>query len=210
MMRKTNLVIVDDHPMVVEGLRAIFKTEPDILVQGTAGNAQEALAFLESTPVDIALVDINLPEVSGIELCREIKSRFSDVMVLGMSSFRERSYISQMILAGASGFLVKTASRQEILHAVYSALEGKLYVSVDVQNTPSPGRQAGTAPVLTQREKEVLHLIAEGYTNHQMAEKLFISPHTVDSHRKNLLNKFEVRNTAALLNSAMKHNLLKQ
>lgn len=209
-MRKTNVVIVDDHPMVVEGLRAILNTEPDILVQGTAGNAQEALAFLEATHVDIALVDINLPEVSGIELCRKIKSRFSDVMVLGMSSFRDRAYISQMILAGASGFLVKSASRQEILHAVHTALQGKLYVSVDVEQSPSPARQAGTPPVLTQREKEVLHLIAEGYTNHQMAEKLFISPHTVDSHRKNLLNKFEVKNTAALLNSAMKHNLLNQ
>jgi len=196
--------------MVVEGLRAILNTEPDILVQGTAGNAQEALAFLEATHVDIALVDINLPEVSGIELCRKIKSRFSDVMVLGMSSFRDRAYISQMILAGASGFLVKSASRQEILHAVHTALQGKLYVSVDVEQSPSPARQAGTPPVLTQREKEVLHLIAEGYTNHQMAEKLFISPHTVDSHRKNLLNKFEVKNTAALLNSAMKHNLLNQ
>ena len=87
-MRKTNLVIVDDHPMVIEGLRAIFNTEPDIRVQGTAGSAQEALAFLESTQVDIALVDINLPQVSGIELCKEIKTRFSDVMVLGMSSFR--------------------------------------------------------------------------------------------------------------------------
>src|SRR5687768_7557452 len=209
-MRKTNVVIVDDHPMVVEGLRAILNTEPDILVQGTAGNAQEALAFLEATHVDIALVDINLPEVSGIELCRKIKSRFSDVMVLGMSSFRDRAYISQMILAGASGFLVKSASRQEILHAVHTALQGKLYVSVDVEQSPSPARQAGTPPVLTQREKEVLHLIAEGYTNHQMAEELFISPHTVDSHRKNLLNKFEVKNTAALLNSAMKHNLLNQ
>lgn len=209
-MRKTNVVIVDDHPMVVEGLRAILNTEPDILVQGTAGNAQEALAFLEATHVDIALVDINLPEVSGIELCRKIKSRFSDVVVLGMSSFRDRAYISQMILAGASGFLVKSASRQEILHAVHTALQGKLYVSVDVEQSPSPARQAGTPPVLTQREKEVLHLIAEGYTNHQMAEKLFISPHTVDSHRKNLLNKFEVKNTAALLNSAMKHNLLNQ
>ncbi len=196
--------------MVVEGLRAILNTEPDILVQGTAGNAQEALAFLEATHVDIALVDINLPEVSGIELCRKIKSRFSDVVVLGMSSFRDRAYISQMILAGASGFLVKSASRQEILHAVHTALQGKLYVSVDVEQSPSPARQAGTPPVLTQREKEVLHLIAEGYTNHQMAEKLFISPHTVDSHRKNLLNKFEVKNTAALLNSAMKHNLLNQ
>ena len=209
-MRKTNLVIVDDHPMVIEGLRAIFNTEPDIRVQGTAGSAQEALAFLESTQVDIALVDINLPQVSGIELCKEIKTRFSDVMVLGMSSFRERTYISQMILAGASGFLVKTASKQEILHAVHTVLEGKLYVSVDAENSPSPARQAGRPPALTQREKEVLHLIAEGYTNHQMAEKLFISPHTVDSHRKNLLNKFEVKNTAALLNSAMKHNLLNQ
>jgi DNA-binding NarL/FixJ family response regulator len=207
-MRKTRVLIVDDHPMVIEGLKAIFLTTHDIEVKGCVGNATEAMTFLNSNPVDVALVDINLPEVSGIELCRRIKTESGQVMVLGMSTFSERNYISQMIQAGASGYLVKNASREEILQAVHAAVEGKLYLSVDIAAPLSVPQTKGSAPVLTHREKEVLNLIAEGYTNHQIADKLFISPHTIDSHRKNLLNKFEVKNTAALINSAMKHNLL--
>lgn len=129
-------------------------------------------------------------------------------MVLGMSTFKERNYISQMIQAGANGYLVKSASKEEILQAVHAAVNGKLYLSVDINAGPTTLKEKGNVPVLTRREKEVLTLIAEGYTNHQIAEKLFISPHTIDSHRKNLLNKFEVKNTAALINSAMKCNLL--
>lgn len=209
-MQKKSLLIVDDHPMVTEGLKAIFKTSDSMVVEGTAGNAKEALSVLASRPMDIALVDINLPETNGIDLCRTIKSTYPHMMVLGMSSFQERSYISQMILAGASGFLVKSASRDEILEAVKAALEGKLFLSVDIGNNLTTPPDKGNPPALTHREKEVLKLIAEGYTNPQIADKLFVSPHTVDSHRKNLLNKFEVRNTAALINLAVKYNLLDQ
>lgn len=207
-MRRTDLLIVDDHPMVIEGLKAIFDNATDVDVKGCVGNAYEAIDFLKKQHVDVALVDINLPEISGIELCGKIKTEFPDVMVLGMSTFRERNYISEMIQAGASGYLVKSASKEEILQAVHAALEGKLFLSVDINSAPSTPRSKGNVPILTQREKEVLHLIAEGYTNHEIADKLFISPHTIDSHRKNLLNKFEVKNTAALINSAVKHNLL--
>ena len=205
-MRKKSLLIVDDHPMVTEGLKAIFKTS-DFAVEATAGNAREALKVLATRPLDIALVDINLPETSGIDLCRTIKFTYPHIFVLGMSSFQERSYVSQMIQAGASGFLVKSASRDEILQAVKAATEGRLYVSIDIGTNPTTLQERG-APTLTHREKEVLKLIAEGYTNPQIADKLFVSPHTIDSHRKNLLNKFEVRNTAALINLAIKHNLL--
>lgn len=207
-MRRTNLLIVDDHPMVIEGLKAIFNNNDDVEVKGCVVNAYEAIDFLRNNQVDVALVDINLPEISGIELCEKIKTDFREVMVLGMSTFRERNYISQMIQAGASGYLVKSASKEEILQAVHAAMEGKLFLSVDINAGPSTPKSGGNVPILTQREKEVLNLIAEGYTNHQIAEKLFISPHTIDSHRKNLLNKFEVKNTAALINSAVKHNLL--
>jgi DNA-binding NarL/FixJ family response regulator len=208
MARRTNLLIVDDHPMVIEGLKAIFNNNDDIEVKGCVVNAYEAIDFLKNNQVDVALVDINLPEISGIELCEKIKHDFKEVMVLGMSTFRERNYISQMIQAGASGYLVKSASKEEIMQAVHAAMEGKLFLSVDISSVPAISLAKGHVPILTQREKEVLNLIAEGYTNHEIAEKLFISPHTIDSHRKNLLNKFEVKNTAALINSAVKHNLL--
>jgi two-component system, NarL family, nitrate/nitrite response regulator NarL len=207
-MRPVKLLIVDDHPMVIEGLQTIFRQTENIEVKGSVGNAYDAISFLKTNQVDIAMVDINLPEVSGIELCEKIKAEFPEIMVLGMSTFQERNYISQMIQAGASGYLVKSASKEEILQAVQAALDGKLYLSLDINHASIGSKNKGNVPVLTHREKEVLHLIAEGYTNHQMAEKLFISPHTIDSHRKNLLSKFEVKNTAALINSAMKYNLL--
>ncbi|HEU5146404.1 MAG TPA: response regulator transcription factor [Chryseosolibacter sp.] len=207
-VRPISLLIVDDHPMVTEGLKAILSRVENIEVKGCVGDADEAISFLRNNDVNVAMVDINLPGVSGIELCEKIKGEFRDVRVLGMSSFQERSYISGMIQAGASGYLVKSASKEEIVKAVHAAVNGKLYLSVDVDMAQmKPGGQSN-APVLTRREKEVLNLIAEGYTNHQMAEKLFVSPHTIDSHRKNLLNKFEVKNTAALINSAVRYNLL--
>ena len=209
-MQKKSILIVDDHPMVIEGLRAIFRTSDGMVVEGTAGNAKEALSVLASRPMDIALVDINLPETSGIDLCRTIKASYPHMLVLGMSSFQERSYISQMIQAGASGFLVKSASRDEILEAVKAALEGKLFLCVDIGNNVTTLRDNSNPATLTHREEEVLKLIADGYTNPQIADKLFVSPHTVDSHRKNLLNKFDVRNTAALINLAVKYNILDQ
>jgi two-component system nitrate/nitrite response regulator NarL len=207
-MKPVKLLLVDDHPMVIEGLKAIFHQFEDMEVTGCVGNAYDAISFLKNYQVDIAIVDINLPEVSGIELCGKIKSEFPEAMVLGMSTFQERNYVSQMIQAGASGFLIKSASKEEIIQAVQAAMAGKLYLSLDINAAPIMTKSKANVPVLTHREKEVLQLIAEGYTNHQMAEKLFISPHTIDSHRKNLLSKFEVKNTAALINSAMKYNLL--
>lgn len=195
--------------MVIEGLKVIFNRIDNMDVSGCAGDADEAMAFLrKNSAVDIAMLDINLPGVSGIELCKQIKSGFPHIVVLGMSTFNERGYILEMIQAGASGFLVKNASKQEICEAVEAAIGGKLYLSVDINDAAVKPKAIGHIPALTRREKEVLNLIAEGYTNPQIAEKLFISPHTIDSHRKNLLTKFEVKNTAALINSAVKHNLL--
>jgi DNA-binding NarL/FixJ family response regulator len=204
------ILIVDDHPMVVEGLRAIFYNVTEMEVAGTVSNAYEALQFLKTNIVDLVFVDISLPEINGIELCKRIKHDFPETLVLGISTFKERNYISEMIQAGASGYLVKSAAKEEILEAVHAALAGKLYLSVDINSPVMPSKTVGKAPVLTQREKEVLGLIAEGYTNHQMAEKLFISTHTVDSHRKNLLTKFEVKNTASLISLATKMNVLNE
>jgi DNA-binding NarL/FixJ family response regulator len=125
-----------------------------------------------------------------------------------MSTFKERSYISQMIQNGASGYLVKSASREEIEEAILTAHEGKLYLSLDVNMQPGEKEKLDKIPVLSSREKEVLQLIADGMTNPQIAAKLFISLHTVDSHRKNLLTKFAVNNTASLIKLAAKFNLI--
>lgn len=128
--------------------------------------------------------------------------------VVAMSTFRERSYISQMIKNGASGYLIKSASREEIEEALLSVHEGKLYMNLDVSMAGIDIQDMANVPVLSRREAEVLQLISDGLTNPQIAEKLFISLHTVDSHRKNLLTKFGVNNTASLIKMAAKNNLI--
>jgi len=207
-MEKISVLIVDDHPMVLEGMKALLSNFNYITVAGTACNAFEAMDKLKAKQVDVVIVDINLPEVSGIELTAKIKKEFPAVKVLAMSTFKERSYISQMIQNGASGYLVKSASKEEIEAAILSANEGKLYLSLDINAVDLRAEIVPDVPIVSRREKEVLQLIVDGLTNPQIAEKLFISLHTVDSHRKNLLAKFNVNNTASLIRIAIKYSLV--
>lgn len=202
--------IVDDHPVVVAGLRSLLSQLKNIEVAGAVSNAFEALPFLKAHAVDVILLDINLPDVSGIELCRKITREFPGIKVLGISTFSERSYISRMIDNGASGYLLKSASAQEIAEAIQTVLRGKMYLSVSMEHLlrPLSLTPIDSLPALTKREKEILSCIAEGLTNNQIAEKLYISPLTVDSHRKNLLTKLNVNNTASLIRFAMEHGLI--
>lgn len=206
----TQIFIVDDHPMVVAGLKALLSQMDNIHVAGSAGNAYDTIPFLKKNKVDIVLLDINLPDINGIDLCKKIKKEFPDIKILGISTFSERSYISRMIANGASGYLIKSASAEEITEAIETALKGRLYLSLEMEHVlqPSSITSSNILPALTRREKEVLQLIAEGFTNNQIAEKLFISPLTVDSHRKNLLTKLNVNNTATLIKLAIQHQLI--
>jgi len=207
-MENIRVLIVDDHPMVIEGMKSLLSNIGFVEVAGVAMNAFEAVAVLKTTQVQVAIVDINLPDINGIELTKKIKTDYPAVQVLAMSTFKERSYISQMIHNGASGYLVKSASKEEIEEAILSAHEGKLYLSLDI-NTIDVNKHLNTPlPVISTREKEVLQLIADGLTNPQIAAQLFISLHTVDSHRKNLLTKFGVSNTATLIKIAVRNNMV--
>jgi DNA-binding NarL/FixJ family response regulator len=207
-MEKINVLVVDDHPMVLEGMRSLLGNIAYVQIEGMATNAFEAMDCLKKSAVHVAIVDINLPDINGIELTKKIKTEYPGVQVLAMSTFKERSYISQMIQNGASGYLVKSASKEEIEEAILSAHEGKLYLSMDI-NTVDINKQLNTpVPVISTREKEVLLLIADGLTNPQIAVQLFISLHTVESHRKNLLTKFNVNNTASLIKLAVKYNIV--
>jgi len=207
-MEKINILIVDDHPMVLEGLRSLLSGIGYLQIAGIATNAFEAIDVIKNTAVQVAIVDINLPDINGIELTKKIKTEYPAIKVLAMSTFKERSYISQMIQNGASGYLVKSASKEEIEEAILTAYEGRLYLSMDI-NTVDIAKQLSTQlPAISTREKEVLSLIADGLTNQQIAAQLFISLHTVESHRKNLLIKFEANNTATLIKLAVKYNIV--
>lgn len=205
-----SLLIVDDHPMVIAGLEQLLSSLDFVAVKATAQSAIEAMAQLKAIPIDIVLLDINLPDINGIDLCKKIKTSFPDIKIVGLSTFSERSYILRMIDNGASGYLIKSASVEEIESALRTVLDGRLYLSLSMEHMlkPASSLQVGALPALTRREKEVLQLIADGKTNAQIARQLFISPLTVDSHRKNLLTKLDVHNTAALIRLAVEQHLL--
>ncbi|WP_346237604.1 response regulator [Niabella insulamsoli] len=207
-MDKIKIIVVDDHPMVIAGMAAMLLQIPYVVLSATAGNAFIALEKVREQAPDLVITDINMPEINGIEFTAKLKKEFPGVKVIGMSTFNERSYIAQMIHSGAEGFLVKSASKEEIEKAINSVLDGKMYLSLDVNLNTQERKDLKNQPMLTRREKEVLLLIADGLTSPQIAEKLFISLNTVDSHRKNLLAKFEVTNTALLVRSAIKSGLL--
>lgn len=203
----TRVFIVDDHYMVIEGIRSLLQNEPSIEWAGHAMTAASCMAFLQQNEVDVILMDINLPDQSGIDLCAAVKKAYPLVFILGLSTFNQQSFIQKMIENGASGYLLKNASREELREGIQTVMKGKLYLSGEAAQSL---RQAGTQsiPVLTRREKEVLEWIAEGMTNNEIAQKLFISVTTVDTHRKNLLAKFEVKNVAALIRVASQHKVI--
>lgn len=206
----TKIFIIDDHPMVVEGLNSLLNQIENLEVTGSASNAFEAIPFIKSNTIDIILLDINLPDISGIDLCKKIHQEFPLIKIIGISTFSERSYISRMIENGASGYLIKSASKEEIAEAIATVLKDKMYLSVSIAHIGKPLSIVSSdhLPSLTKREKEILRLISEGLTNNQIAEKLFISPLTVDSHRKNLLTKLNANNTASLVRVALENGFI--
>jgi len=202
--------IVDDHPLVQEGIKSLLLNEKDIEVCGYAMNAQSCLGYFVNNSADVVLMDINLPDKSGIDLCRELKTAHPEVMVLGLSTFSQGSYVTRMMENGASGYVLKNADKVEMIEAIHEVSKGKTYLSFEAGQAmrrdhthPDP-----SIPVLTRREKEILALIAEGFTNPEIAGQLFLSPTTVDTHRKNLLAKLNVKNTASLVKFAMEHHLI--
>jgi DNA-binding NarL/FixJ family response regulator len=193
--------IIDDHYMIVEGIRSLLQNENSIEWMGHAMNAASGLAFLQQQQPDVLLMDINLPDKSGIDLCKEVKTKYPAIHIVGLSSFNQQSFIQKMIDNGASGYVLKNATREELIEAIDVVLSGQKFLSHEAATTILKNEDS-KIPILTRREKEVLVLIAEGLTNHEIGEKLFISTTTVDTHRKNLLAKFEAKNTATLIRMA--------
>lgn len=198
--------IVDDHYMVIEGIRSLLQNEKGVEWAGHATNAASCLAFLQQHQPDVILMDINLPDKSGIDLCKEVKEKYPSVFVVGLSTFNQQSFIQKMMDSGASGYVLKNASQEELMEAIEAVAKGKTYFSDEASQTLR--RNESTNIILTRREKEVLELIAEGMTNNVIAQKLFISPTTVDTHRKNLLAKLKAKNTASLIRMASQLQLI--
>jgi two-component system, NarL family, nitrate/nitrite response regulator NarL len=199
------IFVIDDHPLVIDGIKTMLKDVGYIQIVSAAKTADEALRFLnESNEVDIILLDINLPDIDGLRLCELIREKNSTVKIIGLTYINEAGIITQLIKKGANGYLLKSMERQELIDAINQVLDNSIYLSKQanekiVQQLQNIGLPADGIPALTRREKEILALLAEGFTSNDIANKLFLSAYTVDTHRKNMLQKFNVHNTQALL-----------
>jgi len=200
--------IVDDHQMIIEGIHSLLEGEKEIEWMGSARTPEDLMAFLRRLQPDIILLDVNLPHRSGLDLCREIKQQYPGIRVIGLSTSDQPSVIRKMQDNGASGYLLKDAGKQEIMTALREVSKGRTFVSFSVAEVLKKKMPDDQLPAITRREKEVLELIAEGLTNQEIAAKLFLSVGTVDSHRKNLLTKFDAKNTAVLVKIALSNHLI--
>ncbi len=209
MTEKITTVIVDDHLLVIEGVKNILADLGYIDVIATACNGEEALAILEEKIPKLIFLDINMPGMNGMDLCHKIKALYPSVYIIALSTFNEISYVSRMMQNGASGYLLKNASREEFDTAISQVLNNKKYFSEEVQMAILRERDIlNDIPALTPREKEVLKLVADGLTNQQIANSLFLSMATIDTHRRNLFIKCKVNNVASLIKLANKYKML--
>ena len=202
--------IVDDHPVVIEGIHSLLQNERGIEWAGHAMNASSCLGYFVNNTADVLLMDISMPGMDGVELCAVMKDKYPGVIILGLSTFNQGLYIKKMVVNGASGYILKNSSKEELIKAIHAVHEGIIYFSGEVGMALQEYQKSSEKelPALTAREKEILELISEGFTNPQIAEKIFLSPFTVDSHRKNLLAKLGVKNTATLVRLAVEKKLI--
>jgi len=212
-----NVLLADDHTMFVDGIDSILKTESDISVVGKVYNGPDVVQFVKDNKVDLVLLDVNLPDMNGIEVCKALKEQNSETKILAISMFNEESFVTEILNNGAQGYILKNTGREELLKALRTVVGGKSYFSDDVTQTIMKGlmkqRKAGKQkegffPKISRREKEVLRLIIQEHTTQEIANKLFISLKTVESHRSSLLNKMNARNSAGLVRIAIENNLL--
>ena len=199
------ILIVEDHPIVSESLSRLFSDLSLNINCVATANGNKGLAFLNGNSFDLIILDIHLPDISGVEFCKIAKSRFPGIKIVAVTTLAQRHIVEQMLDAGVDGFILKTSDTEDIVNGVLQVLKtGQLYLGKGVKELiKGISVNNSDLPMITRRESEILKLIADGLTNQEIAEKLFISPLTVDTHRKNLLLKFSARNTAILIKTAV-------
>jgi len=203
------IVLADDHKILLDSLNFVLKKQPNIEVVATVNNGAELLSILNKTPIDVILMDIQMPELDGFEAAVSIRARYPQVKILVLSMHNDRSYIERMYELGVAGYVLKTADIDEIIEAIHKVALGGSYFTPDIilsaMNRSSD--QSGEIK-LTRRERQVIELIAKENSNVQIAEILNLSVGTINSYRKNLLKKLNVKNTAGLVRFAMNHGII--
>ncbi len=200
MVNSISVIIVDDHPLVLSGFEFILRSSGDIRLDGSFTTATDALEFLRVNSVDVVLMDINLPDMNGIDATVQLKKKWPSTHVVAISNLNEASVARRMLQSGASGYLLKNVSSAELIQAIIDIHGGKEVVSTEMQHALAETKE--DIPFVTAREREVLGLLAEGKTTPEIADQLFISKLTVETHRRNLLQKFKVVNSASLIHRA--------
>ncbi len=214
MKNEIKIVIADDHEIFRSGLKFILDQHDKFKVIGEARNGKELLSLLTKMKPDIILLDIEMPEMNGIEASERILPIYPNLKIIVLSNYDDEEYYSSIIVAGAKGFVLKKAGINELESAILSVNEGNSYFSQELlQKLVAKRMKSQKKPTkmknqLTQREQEILELISEGLSNHLISEKLFISPRTVNNHRAKLLAKTNTNNTASLIMFAIKNQLL--
>ncbi|WP_313189682.1 response regulator transcription factor [Sphingobacterium sp.] len=205
-----SIAIVDDHSLILQGLVSLLGRIRSYEVSATFTKGNELLQFLRTDPVDIVLLDISLPDINGLDLCLEIKRIAPDVIILGLSNHTERSVILQLMQNGASGYLLKNIDIVELEKCLDRAVNKQMVFSSAVQEIIAnpTGSDLPLLPKLTKRETEILKLIALGKTSVQIAEELFLSPLTIETHRKRMMSKFKTKNMMSLIKITTENRLI--
>ena len=211
--------IADDHQLFIEGISSMLDGHPAVKIIGSAANGDELIQLVENKAPDVVLLDVNMPGRDGIATCKHLSTNFPHVRILALSMYSEASIIASMVENGALGYILKNAKKDELLHAIQEVNNGNTYYSTEASRNliahwmndrgiEKPAKKEPDKPRLTRREKDVLYWIIQEFTSAEIAEKLFVSLATVETHRKNLLEKLGVRNSVGLVKSAFDLDLL--
>ena len=211
-IKKCRIVLADDHALIRHGIKNIISQDGRMEIVGEVGNGEELLNTLAGKTVDLLILDISMPKISGIDLTEILKKRYPSMKILILTMHKSKQFLHRAISAGADGYLVKSDSDKEILLAIDKIEQGKTYISPYLaddftEDVLQAYRDPAASPFknLTKREKQILSLVVDGYTSKAMAAKLNLSPRTVDHHRANLLKKFDMKNSVDLVNFAIRN-----
>jgi DNA-binding NarL/FixJ family response regulator len=216
MGQKVRIVIAEDHTILREGLKSLLSSNPDFEIIGEAEDGREAIRCVEKFKPDLILMDLSMPRINGLDAIKEIKKRFSETKILVLTVHKTEEYILATLKSGADGYILKDSTHAELVLAVKNVLSGKHYISPGISEKVIEGYLEGKKTLktksswetLTQREREILKLIAEGYKNKEIGDYLCISPKTVEKHRANLMEKLDLHNVQALTTFAIEKGLV--
>lgn len=211
-MNKIKVLLTDDHQIIIDGLKSLLKNSEEIIVCGEANNGREALKIIGIISIDLVLMDIDMPVMNGIDTLKEIRKQYQNVKVIILSIHNEAGLIKSLMDIGANGYLLKSCTQDELINAIKKVSAGQTYFSTDVTlallNSSGTSYPEQKNELLTDRETEILKMIAAGFSNKEIGDQLFISHRTVDTHRTNLMKKLNVSNIAGLISYAIKNGIV--